>query len=204
MKSIHFSKILKYFEKLNDKEKLELINNLSATLSENEEPVVNEPLSHIKWIPIEQIIANTYNPNNVAVTEKRLLLLSMINHGITCPLIVRSKDNNTYELIDGFHRFQLIKKSKDLKARLNNKVPVVVLDIPEDECIVATIRHNRARGKHQIDGIANVVKLLAENAWSTERIMKELGMEADEVLRLKQFNGLAEKFKDSDYSNSWV
>ncbi len=163
-----------------------------------------EPISNVQWISLERIQPNDYNPNNVAVSEKRLLLLSMKNHGITRPLVVRKKDTNMYELIDGYHRFQLIKKCKELRERLNNKLPVVVLDIPENERIVATIRHNRARGKHQIDGIADVVKLLTENGWSTGRIMEELGMEADEVLRLKQFKGLGEQFKDSDFSNSWI
>ncbi len=204
MKAIHFNTILELFDKLDDSEKLELINELSAKFTPKGDYQIKEPVSYIRWVPIKHIVANTYNPNKVAVAEKRLLLLSMTNHGITCPLIVRNKGNNTYELIDGFHRFKLIEKCKELKTRLNNKVPVVILNISENERIVATIRHNRARGKHQIDGIADVVKLLTENGWSTERIMKELGMEADEALRLKQFKGLAAKFKDSDYSNSWV
>ncbi len=204
MKAIHFNTILELFDKLDDSEKLELINELSAKFTQKGDYQIKEPVSYIRWVPIKHIVANTYNPNKVAVAEKRLLLLSMTNHGITCPLIVRNKGNNTYELIDGFHRFKLIEKCKELKTRLNNKVPVVILNISENERIVATIRHNRARGKHQIDGIADVVKLLTENGWSTERIMKELGMEADEALRLKQFKGLAAKFKDSDYSNSWV
>ena len=192
-------KILEQLESFSDQEKLELTRAIQKQMYD-----IEEPISNVHWIPVDKIIANTYNPNKMAVPEKRLLLKSMHNHGITYPLVATKRADGFYELIDGYHRFQLITKCKTLRARLKCKVPVVLLSIPENECIVATIRHNRARGKHQIDKIGDVVKTLAKKGWATKSIMEELGMDADEVLRLKQFRGLGELFKDSDYSNSWI
>ncbi len=139
----------------------------------------------------------------MAVPEKRLLHRSMLEHGITQPLVVGPEKNQQYVLIDGYHRWSIIKKSKELSNRLNHKVPVVVLNVSTKNQIVATVRHNRARGRHQIGEIGEVVKTLSENGWSSAKIMDALGMDADEVLRLKQFKGLGELFKDDDYSKSW-
>lgn len=162
-----------------------------------------EPVSKLLWVPINAILPNGYNPNKMATPEKHLLLRSMLDHGITLPLIVSAKKQQHYMLIDGYHRWNLIKKSEVLRNRLDHKVPVVILDLPKTEQIVATIRHNRARGKHQIGEISDVVKTLTANGWSPSKIMEALGMDADEVLRLKQFKGLGELFKDNDYSQSW-
>ena len=162
-----------------------------------------EPVSKLLWVPLNAILPNGYNPNKMATPEKHLLLRSMLDHGITLPLIVSTKKQQRYTLIDGYHRWNLIKKNKVLQKRLGHKVPVVILDLPKTEQIVATIRHNRARGKHQIGEISEVVKTLSANGWSPSKIMKALGMDADEVLRLKQFKGLGELFKDDDYSKSW-
>lgn len=162
-----------------------------------------EPVSKVLWVPINAISPNSYNPNKMAIPEKRLLLRSMLDHGITQPLVVCAEKEQSYILIDGYHRLNLIKKDKGLRDRLNHKVPVVTLDLPISERIVATIRHNRARGRHQVEEISEVVKTLASDGWPPARIMDALGMDADEVLRLKQFKGLGEMFKDGDYSPSW-
>ena len=162
-----------------------------------------EPVSKVLWVPLNAISPNSYNPNRMAVPEKRLLLRSMLDHGITQPLVVCAGKEQKYILIDGYHRLSLIKKDKELRNRLNHKVPVVTLDLPNSEQIVATIRHNRARGRHQIEEISEVVKTLASDGWPSARIMEALGMDADEVLRLKQFKGLGEMFIDGDYSSSW-
>ena len=163
-----------------------------------------EPVSKVLWVPIKAISPNSYNPNKMAVPEKRLLLRSMLDHGITQPLVVVcAEKEQSYTLIDGYHRLSLIKKDKELRNRLNHKVPVVTLNLPDSERIVATIRHNRARGRHQVEEISEVVKTLASDGWPSARIMEALGMDADEVLRLKQFKGLGELYKDEDYSSSW-
>ncbi len=162
-----------------------------------------EPISSILWIPISKIKSNNYNPNKMATPEKKILTRSLLYHGITSPLVVLPEKDKQYLLLDGYHRFKIIKREKILKERLKNKIPVVVLNISNEEGIVATIRHNRARGKHQIQQMSEVVKTLTENGWSTKKIMNELGMENDEVLRLKQFSGLGNLFKDEDFSLSW-
>ncbi|MEP5340697.1 MAG: ParB N-terminal domain-containing protein [Algibacter sp.] len=190
--------ILKESHAISEEEKTVIINKITKTFNQYKEPV-----SHVLWVPINTILPNSYNPNKMAPPEKRLLLHSMLDHGITLPLVVTSKKQQCYILIDGYHRWSLIKKSKELKGRLNHKVPVVILDLPKTEQIVATIRHNRARGRHQIGEISEVVKILSTNGWTPAKIMETLGMDADEVLRLKQFKGLGELFKDDDYSPSW-
>ncbi|SHI65648.1 ParB N-terminal domain-containing protein [Aquimarina spongiae] len=162
-----------------------------------------EPISEVFWIAINSISPNSYNPNKMATPEKRLLLRSMLDHGITQPLLVAPEKNQRYELIDGYHRWRVIKTNKELRNRLNHKVPVVILNTSDKNQIVAAIRHNRARGRHQIGEIGEVVKTLSNSGWSSRKIMDALGMEADEVLRLKQFKGLGELFKDEDYSPSW-
>ncbi len=162
-----------------------------------------EPIASMLWVPLDKILPNSYNPNKMAVPEKRLLLRSLLLHGITSPLVVSPEREGKYPLIDGYHRWNIIKQSKELKNRLDHKVPVVILALSNNEGMVATIRHNRARGRHQIAEISEVVKTLSANGWSPQRIMDELGMDADEVLRLKQFQGLGELFKDGDYSASW-
>ncbi|BFP39459.1 ParB/RepB/Spo0J family partition protein [Flavobacteriaceae bacterium GF1] len=190
--------ILKETRGIPEEKKMELVNSIIAVFGQYKEPV-----SQVLWVPINTLLPNSYNPNKMAAPEKRLLLRSLIDHGITMPLLVCAEKEQHYTLIDGYHRWRLIKKNKELLKRLGRKVPVVVLDLPNNDRIVATIRHNRARGRHQIGEISEVVKILSTNGWSPSKIMDALGMDADEVLRLKQFKGLGEMFKDGDYSSSW-
>lgn len=190
--------ILEKTRAIPEKKKEGLINEVLDVFN-----AYSEPVSKVVWIPMNSILPNSYNPNKMAAPEKRLLLRSMLDHGITLPLVVSAKKEEGYILIDGYHRWTLIKRSKELKSRLKRKVPVVILDIPNSERIVATIRHNRARGRHQIEEIGEVVKILSAEGWTSANIMESLGMDADEVLRLKQFKGLGELFKDEDYSLSW-
>lgn len=190
--------ILRETNVIAEEKKMKLINEVIDAFN-----LYKEPVSKVLWIPINTILPNSYNPNKMAVPEKRLLLRSMLDHGITLPLVVSAEKEQRYTLIDGYHRWNLIKKNEELRCRLNHKIPVVVLDLPNSERIVATIRHNRARGQHQIQEISEVVKILSSNGWPSAKIMEALGMNADEVLRLKQFKGLGELFKDEDYSLSW-
>ena len=190
--------ILKKTSGIPEEKKTELANSIIAAFGQYKEPV-----SQVLWVPVKTLLPNSYNPNKMAAPEKRLLLRSLIDHGITMPLLVCAEKEQRYTLIDGYHRWRLIKKNKELLNRLGHKVPVVVLDLPSTDRIVATIRHNRARGRHQIEEISEVVKILSKNGWPPSKIMDALGMDADEVLRLKQFKGLGEMFKDGDYSSSW-
>ena len=157
------------------------------------------PVSFVQWIEADKIQANDYNPNKVATPEMRLLELSILQDGFTQPLVVWEMDG-IYEVVDGFHR-HIVGKKMGL-----SHLPVVVINSNRTDRgnrIAATIRHNRARGKHTVDGMSDVVMELSKRNWSEKRIGKELGMEPDEVLRLKQITGLAEMFKDDEFSEAW-
>lgn len=160
---------------------------------------VKHPVSFVRWIPAEQIHANDYNPNKVAPPEMELLELSILSDGYTQPIVVWQTENG-YEVVDGFHRFLVGKK-----LGFSHLPAVVINDERTDrgDRIAATIRHNRARGKHQVGAMSEIVLELSRRNWSDKKIAKELGMEADEVLRLKQISGLAELFSDEEFSEAW-
>lgn len=160
----------------------------------------NHPVSMVQWVPSELVQANDYNPNSVAPPEMDLLELSIKNDGFTQPIVVWFRDG-IYEVIDGFHR-HLVGKTR-LKL---SHLPVVVINndrSDKGDRIASTIRHNRARGKHKIDAMSDIVVDLSRRNWNDEKIAKELGMEPDEVLRLKQITGLAELFADKEFSEAW-
>lgn len=157
------------------------------------------PVSNVQWVPVEKVFANDYNPNTVAPPEMKLLRISIESDGFTQPIVVW-EHNGEYEVVDGFHR-HLVGKAMGL-----THLPIVVINQDRSEKndrIAATIRHNRARGKHQITGMSEIVQELSRRNWSNEKIGRELGMEPDEVLRLKQISGLAEMFADQEFSEAW-
>jgi ParB-like chromosome segregation protein Spo0J len=160
----------------------------------------NHPVSTVQWVLSELVQANDYNPNSVAPPEMDLLELSIKNDGFTQPIVVWERDG-IYEVIDGFHR-HLVGKNR-LKL---SHLPVVIINTDrtqKGDRIASTIRHNRARGKHRIDAMSDIVIDLSRRNWSDEKIARELGMEPDEVLRLKQITGLAEMFADSEFTEAW-
>lgn len=162
------------------------------------------PVYGIKAVPIEKIHANAYNPNSVATPEMKLLYDSIKNDGYTMPIVCYYiEENDTYEIVDGFHRYLTMKNHKDIYDRENGKLPVSIIDKPLSERMASTIRHNRARGSHDVDLMSKIVGELHELGRTDTRIMKHLGMDADEVLRLKQISGLASLFKDKDFSKGW-
>lgn len=162
------------------------------------------PVYNIKSIPIEKIQANTYNPNHVAPPEMKLLYESIKQDGYTMPIVCYYlKELDKYEIVDGYHRYTTMLNHKDIYKRENGMLPVSVINKPLENRIASTIRHNRARGTHSIDLMVNVVKELKESGMSDEWIMKNIGMDADELLRLKQVSGLAALFKDKEFSKSW-
>lgn len=159
----------------------------------------DHPVSRVQWVPAEMVRANDYNPNSVAKPEMELLERSIEADGYTQPIVVWEVDG-FYEVIDGFHR-HLVGKKMGL-----SHLPVVVVNsasTDRNDRIASTIRHNRARGKHRIDSMSDIVVELSRRNWSDEKIAKELGMDADEVLRLKQITGLAELFADEEFSMAW-
>ena len=161
--------------------------------------IKNHPVNDVQWVKSELVYANDYNPNKVAPPEMKLLELSISNDGYTQPIVTWKTDKG-YEVVDGFHRHLVGKK---LGYPL---LPVVVINSErsgQNDRVASTIRHNRARGKHQIDAMSDIVRDLSRRNWSEKKIAKELGMDSDEVLRLKQITGLAEMFADRDFSKAW-
>ena len=161
--------------------------------------IKKHPVSNVQWVPVDKVYANDYNPNSVAPPEMKLLKISIESDGFTQPIVVWQTEEG-YEVIDGFHR-HLVGKAMGL-----THLPVVVVNTErtdKGDRIASTIRHNRARGKHQVAGMSEIVQELARRNWSEIKIGKELGMEPDEVLRLKQISGLAEMFADKEFSEAW-
>jgi len=157
------------------------------------------PVLNVKMVSVEKIVANDYNPNSVAPPEMRLLKLSIEKDGYTQPIVTfYDKENDRYIIVDGFHRYRCAVEYFKL-----DHVPIVVIDKPLADRKASTIRHNRARGKHAIDPMVDLVADLYGEGWGDGQIAKELGMDADEVLRLKQNKGLAEMFADKDFSKAW-
>ena len=162
------------------------------------------PVYNVKAVPIEKIRANSYNPNAVAPPEMKLLELSIWEDGYTMPVVCYYlPDEDNYEIVDGFHRYTILKNSKRIYEREKGMLPVVVIQKDESNRMASTIRHNRARGSHNIELISNIVSELTKAGMSDAWILKHIGMDADELLRLKQITGLAELFKDKEFSNSW-
>ena len=162
-----------------------------------------EPVDKIKWVKNENVFANAYNPNKVASPEMRLLYLSIKLDGFTQPIVAYRLGKDKYEVVDGFHRNKIGKEYEDIKARTYGYMPLVVIDKPLNERMGSTIRHNRARGSHQIRSMSDLVIDLSKEGWSDQEICKKLGMELDEVIRLKQISGLKEAFKNHSFSKSW-
>lgn len=169
-------------------------------------PMKNEPVDLVLWVPAEEVEANDYNPNRVAPPEMRLLEHSVREDGYTQPIVTFIEDDSPRTVIDGFHRNRVGREILDIRARLYGRLPVVTANADRTDKadrIAATIRHNRARGKHMVNAMSDIVVDLAKRNWTDARIAKELGMEPDEVLRLKQIGGLAELFSDRDFSEAW-
>ena len=164
---------------------------------------MKSPVYNVKAVPLEKIQANSYNPNSVAPPEMKLLYQSIKEDGYTMPVVCYYlPDKDMYEIVDGFHRYTIMMRHNDIYQRENGKLPVVVIEKDESNRMASTIRHNRARGSHSIELMVNIVAELNKAGMSDAWIMKNIGMDADELLRLKQISGLAELFKDKEFSNS--
>lgn len=161
------------------------------------------PVYNIKKIPIDKIEANSYNPNSVAPPEMKLLYQSIKEDGYTMPIVCYYiADKDVYEIVDGYHRYTTMKLHKDIYERENGMLPVSIIDKPLSDRMASTIRHNRARGNHSIELMTNIVSELSESGMSDAWIVKNVGMDADELLRLKQISGLASLFADEEFTES--
>lgn len=162
------------------------------------------PVYGVRRVPVEKVRANEYNPNRVAPPEMRLLYDSIKQDGYTMPIVCYyNAQDDMYEIVDGFHRYSIMLQHKDIYEREHGMLPVSVIDKPIDERMASTIRHNRARGAHDVDLMGNIVAELHKIGRSDAWLAKHLGMDKDEILRLKQITGLADAFKNREFSNSW-
>lgn len=165
-------------------------------------PLGAQPVDGVRWVPIEQVQSNDYNPNSVARTELALLYISIKHDGFTQP-VVTVWDGEHYIIVDGFHRYYVLKSSPDLLETTYGLLPIVVLDKPLSERMASTVRHNRARGKHSVAGMSNMVFALLEQGWNDVEICNQLGMEAEELLRLKHITGFSKLFANTQYKQAW-
>lgn len=163
------------------------------------------PVYNVKAIPVEKIQANTYNPNHVALPEMKLLYESIKDDGYTMPIVCyKIPDTDKYEIVDGYHRYCVMMKHKDIYEREQGMLPVSVIEKPITDRIASTVRHNRARGTHSPELMKNIVVELKDAGMSDQWIRRNLGMDADELLRLKQISGLARLFENEEFSKGWI
>jgi ParB-like chromosome segregation protein Spo0J len=185
-------------------DQVETVNELRKLLHAVS-PFKDEPVDCVLWEPAEDVKANDYNPNSVAPPEMELLRVSIMSDGFTQP-IVTNREEEACVVIDGFHRNRVGKECKDVNARVRGYLPIVQIKTSQTDLsdrMAATIRHNRARGKHRVDAMSEIVLELKRRNWSDDKIGRELGMDPDEVLRLTQISGLAEMFSDQEFSEAW-
>lgn len=169
-------------------------------------PFKTEPVDFVRWVKNPLVHANDYNPNSVAPPEMELLRHSIAADGYTQPIVSMPDGVGAFEVIDGFHRHRVGKECEDIQSRVHGYLPLVQIRLSQhdkNDRMAATIRHNRARGAHKVDSMADIVVELKRRFWSDEKIAKELGMEPDEVLRLTQVTGLAGLFSDREFSEAW-
>ena len=189
---------------LDEEARIEVLNAIKRLLHAVS-PFAGEPVDCVVWVPAETVEANDWNPNTVAPPEMRLLEHSVREDGFTQP-IVTFREGERWEVVDGFHRNRVGRECLDIRRRTRGYLPVTVINearSDRSDRIAATIRHNRARGKHQVQAMSEIVLELSRRNWSDAKIGKELGMDPDEVLRLKQISGLAEMFADREFSEAW-
>lgn len=189
---------------LSEDDRVDLLNQIKLELH-SVSPFKGEPVDCVLWVKAETVIANDYNPNAVAPPEMKLLEHSISEDGYTQPIVTWQAEESR-EVIDGFHRNRVGRESKIIRARTRGYLPVVTINDTRNDRndrIAATIRHNRARGKHKVDAMSDIIVELKRRFWTDEKIGKELGMEPDEVLRLSQISGLAEMFADREFSEAW-
>ena len=187
-------------------EKVDALNSIKIKMH-NISPFKTEPVDCVLWVKNDKVHANDYNPNSVAPPEMELLKTSIMNDGYTQPIVsMMNEDLETREVIDGFHRNRVGKECEEIQKKIHGYLPVVTIRASQSgkaDRIASTIRHNRARGKHRVDSMSDIVVDLKRRNWSPEKIAKELGMDRDEILRLSQISGLTEMFANQEFSMAW-
>ena len=164
----------------------------------------SQPIDNVLWVPIDKVQANDYNPNSVAKKEMQLLYISIKEDGYTQPVVtIYDKEKDKYIIVDGFHRYFTCKTQKDILERNHGMLPIVVIDKTMNERMASTVRHNRARGSHAVTSMSKLVFDMLKNGWKEAEIAKELGMEAEEINKLKYVTGFAKLFEKVQYNNAW-
>jgi ParB-like chromosome segregation protein Spo0J len=198
-------RLLDRLAEIKDRDELiEAVNRIRAAIHAHS-PFAAEPVDFVRWVRASDVAANDYNPNSVAPPEMKLLALSVGADGYTQPIVAWPTDTG-YEVVDGFHRHRVGRESPEVRRRIDGYLPLTIINPDREDRgdrIAATIRHNRARGKHRVEAMSDIVIELKRRNWSDERIATQLGMDQDEILRLCQITGLADVFSDQDFSRSW-
>lgn len=188
----------------NHEDPIQATNEIHDLIHEHS-PQNTQPINNIRWVPIDDVEPNDYNPNSVAKIEMQLLLRSIMHDGYTQPVVtIYDPEKQKYIIVDGFHRYFTMKHNQELQDQCNAHLPIVVINKDINERMAATVRHNRARGKHSVNGMANMVFKMLDNGMSDEAICNELGMEPEELLRLKHITGFSKLFADKDYKKAWI
>lgn len=185
-------------------DRVSAINDIRAAIHEVS-PFKSEPVDFVKWVPAGSVTANDYNPNSVAPPEMELLRVSIMADGYTQPIVANAEESGLI-VVDGFHRTRVGKECQDVFERVRGFLPVVQIkesQTDRGDRMAATVRHNRARGKHRVDAMSDIIVELKRRFWSDEKISRELGMEPDEVLRLAQITGLSSLFENREFSEAW-
>lgn len=191
IKDLSIEEQIVYLEELKEE-----IHNLS--------PLKEQPVNRVRWVDIEKVCPNDYNPNAVARKEMGLLYTSILHDGYTQPVVtIFDEERDMFVIIDGFHRYFTCKTNKDILDRNHGKLPIVVLDKSINDRMASTVRHNRARGEHSVTGMSSMVFQMLENGWDDVAICNELGMSAEELLKLKHITGFSKLFEDAEYTRSW-
>ena len=197
------NEMLEEIASLSDEDKINYIEDCKQMLYDI--TPIKQPVSNIRWVDVDKVQANDYTPNSVASLEMSLLYTSIKHDGYTQPVVtVYDEKIDKYVIIDGFHRYFTCKNNQDIRDRNSGRLPIVVLDKDINDRMASTVRHNRARGKHSVGGMSNMVFSMLDNGWSDADICNELGMSADELLRLKHITGFSKLFADAEYNKAWT
>lgn len=198
------SQILKEIEMLNDgMNDVEMLNAVLKAVYKHH-PFKHNPVSCVQYIPLSKIKANTYNPNSVANPEMKLLHTSISHDGYTQPTVAfYDREKDEYTIVDGFHRYSVCMRFGDINALNRGYLPIVVIDKPIADRMASTVRHNRARGKHAVEGMSNIVLQMLKEGKTDAEVCLELGLEVDELIKLKHITGFAKLFEGAVYSSSW-
>ena len=167
-------------------------------------PLKGQPVDRVRWVPIEKVTPNDYNPNSVAGKEMSLLYTSISHDGYTQPVVtIYNAERDLFEIVDGFHRYYICKTNPDILEANHGMLPIVVIQKDINDRMASTVRHNRARGKHSVNGMSSMVFNMLDNGWDDSAICNELGMEPEELLRLKHITGFSKLFEDTSYKKAW-